>query len=244
MSAKLHQWLANVLAMPHWSNQHAASGTRHNSHEDALARELDAIGFQEDIHVSFPSGQTKKKKKVLKYPALKRAALMRAAQLTGSARQKAIASLVPGMVPGTYIRQPAGSQSFPDFLICDFSGKFVLVEAKSGSGGNPVWNDSLPKKDSIYIMSSGKYDRTTCWLGQDWISDAELAIFDNLYHIIDAAVVQANQQLKTLDHFHRGWQFYSRKKHQQGGLVEWTDPYRHADQLQCEANALAFAKAQ
>lgn len=233
-----------VLKMPHWSNQHAASGRRYNSHEDALADELDRVGYQEQIQAQTVTTDKGKRKTVLTYPALGKNSLLRALKKLGADRQAAILALVPGMAAGTYIRQPSGSQSFPDFLIRDFSGTFVVVEAKSGSGVSPTWNDSLPKADCIYIMSSGKHAQTTCWLGQDWISDPEVQTFESLYKTIDNVVLRTNQLLKTMDQHRRGWQFYSRKKHQQTGTYHYTDPYRHQDRMKCEQNVLNFAKAQ
>jgi len=244
MSIQLEKFIQNSLAMPHWANQHTGSGGRHSNHEDALANLLVAQGYVEILQTTMSINKNGKPKKILTFPKLKKNALLRAIKYTGTKRQTDILSLVPGMAPGTFIRQPAGSQSFPDFLIQDFSGTFVVVEAKSGGGANPVWNDSLPKEDAIYIMSSGKYNATTVWLGQDWLCSKEQAIFDQLYATIDQAVNLANVQLANLNTYLRGWKFYSRKKHEQCGPVIYTDPFRHPDKLKCETNALLFAKNQ
>lgn len=244
MSQQLHDFLKAVQAMPHWANQHSGGKKRVDSHEEALTTELVNAGFTEEIQTIMGTNKNGKPKKLLKYPKLKKQALLKSIDLTGQARQSAIAKLVPGMAKGSFIRQPAGSQSFPDYLICDFSGNFVVIEAKSGRGPNPVWNDSRPRKDSIYIMSSGKYNKSTFWLGQDWLTQEQDAIFVNLYKIIDEAVKDANKRLKDIDVLNRGFQFYSRKKHQQGGLVEFTDPFRHPDKDKCEQNVLTFALAQ
>lgn len=244
MSQQLYNFFTAVQQMPHWANQHSGGRKRVDSHEEALSTELVNAGFSEVIQTTMSTNKNGKPKKISKYPKLKKQSLLKAIDLSGQARQDAISELVPGMSPGTFIRQPAGSQSFPDYLICDFSGKFVVVEAKSGRGPNPVWNDSRPRKDSVYIMSSGKYNKSTFWLGQDWLTAEQDAIFTNLYKIIDKAVKDANKQLKDTDVLKRGFQYYNRKKHQQGGLVEFTDPFRHPDRNKCEKNVLDFAKAQ
>lgn len=241
MSTQLHSFFNEVLTMPHWANQHSGGRARVDSHEEELANELVKAGFTQDIQLSKVTGANGKSKKVLKYPKLKKQNLLKALDLSGTSKQAAIDALVPGMVAGTFIRQPAGSQSFPDFLIKDFSGSYVVVEAKSGSGTGPVWNDSLPRKDSIYVMSSGKHNKSTIWLGQDWLSNEQNTIFDQLYADIDLLVKTANKKLKDCDALKRGFQFYSRKKHQQGGKVQFTDPFRHPDRAQCEDNVLKFA---
>lgn len=244
MSQQLFNFLTAVQQMPHWANQHSSGRKRVDSHEEALSAELVSAGFREVIQTTMDTNKNGKPKKILQYPKLKKQALLKAIDLVGQERQDAISKLVPRMEVGTFIRQPAGSQSFPDYLICDFTGQFVVVEAKSGRGPNPVWNDSRPRKDSIYIMSSGKYNKSTFWLGQDWLTDEQNDIFVNLYKRIDEEIKNANKQLKDTDTLKRGFQFYSRKKHQQGGLVEFTDPFRHPDKNKCEKNVLEFAKAQ
>lgn len=241
MSQQLQNFFKAVQSMPHWANQHSSGRTRIDSHEVALANELITAGYTEEIQTTYGLNSKGKKKKILKYQKLKKDALLRAVNKTGTVRQQHIQSLVPTMSPGTFIRQPAGSQSFPDFLICDFSGTFVVIEAKSGRGAEPVWNDSLPREDAIYIMSSGKHNSSTFWLGQDWLAPAEYAIFDQLYKDINLLVNNANQQLKLSNTFKRGFQFYSRKKHQQGGGKVYTDPFTHTDRSRCENNVLTFA---
>jgi hypothetical protein len=148
------------------------------------------------------------------------------------------------MPVGTYIHQPAGSQSFPDFLIRDFSGQFVVVEAKSGAGAGPVWNDSLPKAAAVYVMSSGKHNASTVWLGEDWISSEETAIFEQLYKDIARLVTRANASLVALNTHQRGFQYYARNKHQQAGRQEYTDPFQHPMRAACEAHVLTFALEQ
>ncbi|UBX98665.1 hypothetical protein [Mycoplasmopsis synoviae] len=55
-----------------------------------------------------------------------------------------------------FIKQPYGSQSFPDFLVFTKNAIFP-IEIKSNINSNrPKWNSSLPRSQAIYI-----YIRTT-----------------------------------------------------------------------------------
>ena len=249
MSTQLESFITNVLAMPHYSNDSAGSGVKHNSHEDALASELVKEGFVEIIQESTrqtrpskknPNGRTTKAKT---FPKLSRTSLKAANE--SSNRQIEIAKLVPEMNPGEFIRQPCGSQSFPDFLVRDFSGTFVLIEAKSGNGRVPAWNDSLVKKDAIYIFSSGFYNQTTVFLGQDVLDSAREKILANAHENIRRIVEETKTLLATTpDTFNRGFGYYVRPKFEQGGGNHKTDYFKHADRSKCEQNVLAFALAQ
>lgn len=240
MSQQLQNFFLSVQKMPHWANQHSSGKHRVDSHEEALAVELTAQGYVEE---KLQSKKTPKKQR--KYPNLGKKALLAAIDIEDPVkRQAAIAKLVQGMAKGSFIRQPAGGQSFPDFLICDFSGTFVVVEAKSGNGAAPTWNDSLPREGCIYIMSSGKHSGSTFWLGEDWISANERAIFKQLYATIDKIVKEANNKLYVINQNTRGFQYYNRKKHDQKGSAIYTDPFVHTDRIKCEQNVLAFALAQ
>jgi hypothetical protein len=249
MSTQLHSFITNVLAMPHYSNQHAGSGVKHNSHEDALTAELTKVGYIEIVQTAVRvnrKGQTVPSKR---FPGLKSGSLKKAIASTN--RQHEIAKLVPGLLPGQFICQPAGSQSFPDFLICDFSGTFVIVEAKSGGteerGGRvPAWNDSLVKKDAIYIFSSGFYNETTVFLGQDVLDQTReqflIAQYEKIRQIIEETKVQLNSMP---DPFHRGFGLsHARPKFEQGGGNSKCDYFKHAGRAQCENNVLMFAQAQ
>ena len=249
MSIQLQTFITNVLAMPHYGNDSRGSGVKHDSHEDALSSELATVGFVEIIQEGTrqtrpskknPNGRSTKSKT---FPKLSRNSLKAATESTN--KQAEIAKLVPGMKPGTFIRQPCGSQSFPDFLVRDFSGTFVLVEAKSGNGRAPAWNDSLVKKDAIYIFSSGFYNQTTVFLGQDVLDSVREKILTDAHENIRRIVEETNKLLNnTPDTFNRGFGYYVRPKFEQGGGWDKTDYFKHADRTKCEQNVLAFALAQ
>lgn len=249
MSTQLKSFITNVLAMPHYSNDNAGSGIKHNSHEDALTSELIKVGFveikQEGTKRTRPSKKNPNGRiaKTKTFSKLSRTSLKAANE--SSNRQIEIAKLVPGMNPGEFIRQPCGSQSFPDFLVRDFSGTFVLVEAKSGNGRVPAWNDSLVKKDAIYIFSSGFYNQTTVFLGQDVLDSTREKILSDAHENIRRIVEETKKLLSnTPDTFNRGFGYYVRPKFEQGGGNHKADYFKHSDRTKCEQNVLAFALSQ
>lgn len=242
MTTQLHTSFKDILAMPHYANAASSGLNRLDSHELALRPVFEANGYKPIEQFNLGKNRKGKTVKLLTYPKLKKKALLKA--IASPNKQKELEALCGDMPPGTYIHQPAGSQSFPDFLIRDFSGVFVVVEAKSGAGAGPVWNDSLPKAGAVYIMNSGKHNASTVWLGEDWISTEELAIFEQLYKDIAQLVTRANARLVTLNTHQRGFQYYARKKHQQAGSKEYTDPFQHPMRASCEQHVLTFALEQ
>ncbi len=249
MSTQLKSFITNVLSMPHYSNDNAGSGIKHNSHEDALSSELVKVGFveiiQEGTRQTRPSKKnpTGRSTRAKTFPKLSRTSLKAANESLN--RQVEIAKLVPGMQLGTFIRQPCGSQSFPDFLVRDFSGTFVLVEAKSGGGRVPAWNDSLVKQDAIYIFSSGFYNQTTVFLGQDVLDSTREKILSDAHENIRRIVEETKKLLSnTPDTFNRGFGYYVRPKFEQGGGNHKADYFKHSDRTKCEQNVLAFALSQ
>ncbi len=243
MSQQLNNFIQEVLKMPHYSNDNAGSGQKFNSHEDALADQLVAHGYTQVQQHGIKINKKGNPAPCLKFPKLK-TKLLKAA-IESPNRQAEISKLVPGLLPGQFIRQPAGSQSFPDFLICDMSGTFVIVEAKSGNGSVPAWNDSLVKKDCIYIFSSGKYNSNTVFLGQDVLDPAIEKILSNAHDRVKQIIDQTKIALvATPDIFNRGFGYYARPKFEQGGGGGKANFFEHADKKKCEANVLAFALAQ
>lgn len=62
---------------------------------------------------------------------------------------------------GTYIEQPFGKQSFPDFIVFD-NNKMIPIEAKYSKTNKPVWNNSIPERFAIYIIGT-KNNITFCY---------------------------------------------------------------------------------
>ena len=67
-----------------------------------------------------------------------------------------------------YVREPFGGKSNPDFMLIVY-GRVIFLECKSGKERNYKWNNSIPKKDYLYLMSCGATNRSTLIMGQRMI---------------------------------------------------------------------------
>lgn len=226
MSKQLHSAMTQILAMPYFKNEQAKSGGAHFGHEEAVAIRIKAAGFTE-IQKST-------------YPKLTKGLLKKWAR---SGDDTELRKVTKGMAVGSYILQPAGSQGFPDILVLDFNDRFVAVECKSGQNGLcPMWNDSLPNPDTIYVLSSGKVNQTTLFLGKDVITDAEIQTQIAFWKEQKLLEAKYRAIIKPLDTFNRGWDIKGRPQNFQGGGADKTNYFTHKSRKQCEANALGFAK--
>lgn len=226
MSLQLHNALQGILKMPYYKNQNARSGVVIHGHEDAVAATFKEYGFTELLKENF-KGITKK--------------ILRDWAETGNSSKITLAT--EKMPLGSFIKQPAGSQGFPDILVKDFNGNLIAVECKSvTSTGTPMWNDSLPKPNAIYVMNSGKYNATTVFLGKDVISPEELACMKELEEENNRRSREYESKLAAIDKFNRGWIQRARKQHFQLGGNTKTDYFIHADRQRCEQNVLEFVK--
>lgn len=212
--------------MPYYKNEHARSGTTVHGHEDAVSLKIKDAGFTEQLKEN--------------YPTLSKSLLRRWAE-TGDDTKLLVAA--KGMPNGSYITQPAGSQGFPDVLVRDFDGRFIAFECKSSKGGaSPMWNDSLPKPNAIYILNSGKYNETTMFLGRDVITPEEQTLMNEQEKLIEQIVNQYKEKLAKMDKFNRGWLQKSRRQHFQYGGNQKVDYFKHIDRKKCEKNVLDFVK--
>jgi len=226
MTTKLHSALTSILAMPYFKNENARSGGAVYGHEDAVAVKIREAGFVEVQKTA--------------YPKLKKGLLRKWAE-TGDDTE--LRKATKGLPTGTFILQPAGSQGFPDILVKDDNDRFVALECKSGKNGqSPMWNDNVPKPDTIYILSSGIQNATTIFMGRDVISPEAQALMDEQEAVIAKIVKEYQNKMKAVDKFSRGWHQKSRKQHFQGGGNEKTNYFTHADRAECEKKALEFAK--
>ncbi len=225
MSKQLHTALTTILAMPYFKNERARSGATIHGHEDAVALKLSEAGFTEVSKSVFP-GLSK--------------SLLKEWAETGN--DVAIRLATQTMPVGSFINQPAGSQGFPDILIKDYNDRFIAFECKSGQSGEcPMWNDNIPKPNSIYILSSGKQNATTIFLGKDVITQATYDLFAQQEAEIELIIQKYKQLCGKADTFNRGWIQKSRKQHFQNGGGAKTNYFTHADRSKCEKNALAYA---
>ena len=244
MTTKFKDALEKIRSMTYFRNDRAQSSSTDNGHEAAITKVLKGSGFQ------------KLEKEC--YPGLKHWMLdewekvdMDPVYLTDKSdtSYKRKRNVTFGDMPkGSFIEQPAGSQSFPDFLIRDFDGRFIPLEAKSlVKGGCPAWNDNYPKANAIYVFASGSYNQTTIFLGQDVINLKQIALLQQHYKDEDQRIKELNIKLTAEDTLDSGIQYYSRPKIQQaqGGRtikgqvrIEKTNYFAHAMREQREVNAL------
>lgn len=226
MSVQLFNSMNMILSMPYFRNENARSGGAKYAHEEAVADLIKLSGFNEIHRSEFP----KLKKTILKV-------------WSETGNDEVLRSVISKMECGTYILQPAGTQNFPDILIKDFDNRLIAVECKSGiSGLTPMWNDNLPKPNTIYVLSSGKLNQTTVFLGKDVM---DLVMLENQKKMIAelTSVVNKYKPLnKELDRFNRGWTIKFRPQNFQSGGSEKTNYFTHQSRKQCELNVLEFCK--
>lgn len=225
MSQQLHNFVTEVLKMPYYKNEHARSGRAVFGHEAAVAEKIKAAGFSEVD-------------KTL-YPNLTKGLLKKWAEFGDDTDLRAATA---GLSDGSYILQPAGSQGFPDILVKDYGNRFVAVECKSGKDGVcPMWNDNLPKPETVYVLSSGRLNKTTVFMGRDVITPEEQKLMNEQEAAIAKIVKEYNKKMSDFDKFRRGWIQKSRKQHFQSGGQTKTNFFTHPDRQCCEQNVLNFA---
>lgn len=246
MSTQLHTALKEILAMPYFKNEPARSGKVINGHEDAISIRLEEQGFIKLDNAKYTP--PKQKSPLSKTVMHEWAATKFQPDFFKSDTSELFEGLdyrqLSDMPKGSFIAQPAGKQSFPDFLIRDFDGRFIALEAKSSDKEYPMWNDSLPKLGGVYVLSSGKLNKTTVFLASDVITQAEHDLVAQQEDEIAPIVDKYRKQMKELDVKNRGFHQKSRKQHFQGGGAEKTNYFTHKDRQTCENNVLSFALAQ
>lgn len=226
MSKQLHQAVKSILAMPYFMNEHARSGGSKHGHEEAVAEKIREAGFTEIAKST--------------YPKVTKGLLKRWAETLDDGELR---SVTEGMPVGSFILQPAGSQGFPDVLVKDWGDRFVAVECKSGKDGRtPMWNDNLPKQETVYVLSSGEMDETTVFMGRDVITPGMVDSQKEMLKEMNQLVNKYRKINKAKDLFGRGWDIKYRPQNFQGGGKELADYFGHKDRKACEKNAMEFAK--
>jgi len=83
--------------------------------------------------------------------------------------------------------QPKGSQLPPDFMIYYENYEEIKIECKSSKNNKPVWNCSIPEKETIYVYYDSSNKKTYIFYG-DEIIDTN----DRL------EIIKFNEELKIL----------------------------------------------
>lgn len=250
MSEQLKSAFESILSMGYYKNESAKSGGRDSGHEDAISKKLDSSGFTKLENRDYP----KLKKSIIVDWEEKEFEFNYLSDKSDTNYKRKENQTFDKMPPGSYIIQPAGKQSFPDFLIRDFDGRFMPVEAKSGkkndkqqqksdnSTAAPMWNDNLPKLNAIYIYSNEKNDQTTIFLGRDVIDAEILALRKEITEAVNAVVAEFQIKVQLVDSKGRGWILTFRPQNFQGGGIEKCDYFKHVDRKLCEQNVLDYVK--
>jgi len=225
MCARFGNAMAQILAMKYFKNQHARSGGASYGHERAVADVLVACGFTERSVKAFQGLAKKHFKLWLDQDDI-----------------SDVESKLSGLAPCEFVLQPAGSQSFPDIVLRDTNGRLVVIECKSGKEGTcPMWNDSLPKADAIYVLSSGDRDETTVFMGRDVITQATRDILHNAVAAARQVMSESAKDRAAVDLYKRGFVVKVRQQFFQDGGEKFNNYFTHADRERCESNVLAYA---
>lgn len=214
--------------MPYYKNEPARSGGSKYGHEAAVASVIQDAGFTSVDRSQFPK--------------LTSSILF---EWRDTGNDSTLRTITEGLLPGSYILQPAGSQSPPDILVKDFNDRFVAIECKSVEKNTcPMWNDNLPKSDFIYVLASGITNTTTVFFGKDVISPNIIILQQQMWAEVKAVIDKWNAQIQTEDDatYSRGWLVKARPQNfQQGGAAK-TNYFTHNGRSQCEANVLDYVK--
>ena len=124
----------------------------------------------------------------------------------------------------SFISQPCGSQSFPDFLVIDANGDAHCVELKSSKDDKITWNSGMPKTGAIYIFSSGKHNAQTFVLGEDLWTEQEMEDQIAIRSLVDQITKISKKPNTSVS-------YYGRHMHNDGKKV-----YGHKDRTTRESN--------
>lgn len=142
------------------------------------------------------------------------------------------------MTPGQYIYQPNGNNKSPDFIVND-NGKIYQLECKSvNKGVKPIYNGGLPREDYIYIFCSGKYNKTTIYLGKDIVPNEVRDIYERLLKELNIVLDKYKDEFINCKANDRGFGYFLRHMYIQAGKAEKTNYFSHKDRNICEQNVL------
>lgn len=211
--------LTEMLTMPYFKNEAAASGAVHNvaRHEDALVKVLIKHGFHTG---NIPLGI--KRDDALKW-----------------IKEPELASNIPN---GVFIEQPFGTHNSPDFIIKVSDKVVIFLEAKSVKGTSPMYNSGGISKDFLYVFCSKKTNQTTIYMGSSIITVEQQRLIDEYIEATRKRDDELNAKLRELDSNHRGVSYYTRPMINQSGGKSYTDYFEHKQRKQAEEYALNWVK--
>lgn len=224
MSTQLLKAFNNILKMKYTANEAVGTANAKFNHEDLVVVELVLSRFSEIKKGALNFSRTGMN------------------ELVENEDPNKINQEGSNMPNGTLIRQPCGSQSFPDILIKDFCGRFVALECKSNKSSTIMWNDSLPKSNGIYIFCSKKENQTTFFMGKDVISKDEKNLMKQQEIEMLEVSTRYRNKLVEIDQFNRGWIQKARKQHYQVSKKR-NHYFNHPHRKICERNVIEYVRA-
>jgi hypothetical protein len=144
----------------------------------------------------------------------------------------------------SFIIQPFGSQSTPDFII-KYKDILIPLEAKSSQTAKPTYNGGLPKQECIYAFTCKKHDSHTLFFGKDIISKEKndrLIAHHKRHRLLDEEFEA--QEITNDTQYKRGFKYYTRAMYIQTSshLDISNDYFTHPQRETCENNVLHWVK--
>lgn len=217
----------SILNMPYYKTYAATSGAFHNiaNHEDAIANVLNA----NQLTIWLP------KTKIACNDIWNW--INTSISNINNEDIQSISSIMPN---NTYMRQPCGPNSSPDFIIKFADNIIIPLECKSADGYYPVYNSGGIKKNIIYAFCSKKTNSTTLYCGKDIITIAQQELIDELIIKQRELEEKYNELLKANDINKRGISYYTRPMIVQKGGSELTNYFTHSQKNICEQKVFQF----
>lgn len=200
------------LKMPYFKNHAAASGSVHNfaNHEEAISELMCKHGYSRFLP------PVKLQKKNFKSD-----------------------QFLSDMPSKSFVEQPFGTHSAPDFFIKSENNVIIPLEAKSSeTSSHPTYNSGGIKQGFYYIFCSKKTNSTTLYKGEDIITIAQQELIDEHIKGEKMRAALLNEKLKNIDINSRGISFYPRPMICQSGGSSFTNYFSHKNRGRDEARVI------
>ena len=144
-----------------------------------------------------------------------------------------------------FIREPFGSQDYPDLLILD-GDRAISVEIKFSTGrssGHPMWNGGLPRPSGIYVFGSYGRQDVTFFRGCDVVSSRDIRKLRGFFERQKTEEADFNAREMTEQRY--GFTTYVRrsfeqkKKHNPGAIVDF---FKNPDRQDLEDAVLSHLR--
>lgn len=221
MSKQFHTAITTILKMPYYKNEAARSGLVLHGHEEAVAQKLKEASFTEELKET--------------YPELTKTLLKKWGT---SGDDSILEHAIKDMPAGSYIKQPAGSQGFPDILVKDFNNRLIAIECKSTQKESVMWNDSLPKAitNAIYVLNSGTHNNTTAFIGSDIIDTTTVQLLEAQYEKLKQI---DEEYFKLIKSSKSNWRLRTRPQYNTFGKK--INFFKHVKRIERENAVLAYS---